>query len=380
MPTFIEDLERIEKDSLAIQKKHVKPKFEKGIESAITVCHDANKAFSGSWLGYHSCVYYENLESPPVGAQFSPEWGLKEAYGHGTLGDWCEYRADKLYDLLQRQIKSPSFAELGDTANEIIKSCRELREELLSILDACLAKQDDAYLTKLRSQAENAAPRTPEKCLQTYIPKGSLVSRDSLATSQGLRTPPHFELLSKTEAIKSSMRVPEELARIAKYAAMHLSKKQMAGGNSQEQGTNVFIGHGGAPAWRELKDFLEHRLNLTVDEFNMKPTAGMTNVTRLSQMLNDAAFAFLVLTGEDEQVDGTKHARQNVIHEAGLFQGRLGFERAIVLLEEGCEEFSNIEGLGQIRFPPHKIKAVFEEVRQVLERESLLETTATSKR
>ena len=47
----------------------------------------------------------------------------------------------------------------------------------------------------------------------------------------------------------------------------------------------------------------------------------------------------------------------NVIREAGLFQGRLGFTRAIVMLEEGCEEFSNIEGLGQIRFPNNNIKA-----------------------
>jgi predicted nucleotide-binding protein len=51
--------------------------------------------------------------------------------------------------------------------------------------------------------------------------------------------------------------------------------------------------------------------------------------------------------------------RMNVIHEAGLFQGRLGFTRAIVMLEEGCEEFSNIEGLGQIRFPNNNIKAAF---------------------
>ena len=57
------------------------------------------------------------------------------------------------------------------------------------------------------------------------------------------------------------------------------------------------------------------------------------------------------MTAEDEQPDGTLRARENVIHEAGLFQGRLGFEKAIILLEEGCEEFSNIEGLGQIRFP-----------------------------
>jgi hypothetical protein len=33
---------------------------------------------------------------------------------------------------------------------------------------------------------------------------------------------------------------------------------------------------------------------------------------------------------------------------------------------------SNIQGLGQIRFPSGNIKACFEEIRQVLEREGLL--------
>jgi predicted nucleotide-binding protein len=91
-------------------------------------------------------------------------------------------------------------------------------------------------------------------------------------------------------------------------------------------------------------------------------------------MLDTAAIALLVLTAEDERIDGAVVARQNVVHEAGLFQGRLGFERAIVLLEEGCEEFSNIAGLGQIRFPTGGIAAAFEEVRRVLEREGLIDT------
>ena len=100
--------------------------------------------------------------------------------------------------------------------------------------------------------------------------------------------------------------------------------------------------------------------------------AGVTNITRLSEMLDAAGIAFLVLTAEDEQSDGSANARQNVVHEAGLFQGRLGFTRAIVLLEEGCAEFSNIQGLGQIRFPEGRIDAAFEEVRRVVEREELL--------
>jgi predicted nucleotide-binding protein len=71
--------------------------------------------------------------------------------------------------------------------------------------------------------------------------------------------------------------------------------------------------------------------------------------------------------------DGKLQARMNVIHEAGLFQGRLGFSRAIIMLEEGCEEFSNIAGLGQVRFPRGNIKAAFHDVQLILEREGLIE-------
>jgi len=139
-------------------------------------------------------------------------------------------------------------------------------------------------------------------------------------------------------------------------------------------GTNVFIGHGRSLVWRELKDFLEDRLGLSVDEFNRVPVAGIATSTRLSEMLDAAAFAFLVMTAEDEQTDGTMRARENVIHEVGLFQGRLGFARAIVLVEDGCGEFSNIHGLGQIRFPTANIAAKFEDIRAVLEREGVIKS------
>jgi predicted nucleotide-binding protein len=65
-------------------------------------------------------------------------------------------------------------------------------------------------------------------------------------------------------------------------------------------------------------------------------------------------------------------ARQNVIHEAGLFQGRLAFDRAILLLEDGVEDFSNNAGTQHIRFERGKIDAVIGKVLGVLRREQLL--------
>lgn len=135
----------------------------------------------------------------------------------------------------------------------------------------------------------------------------------------------------------------------------------------------IFLGHGGSPLWRELRQFLSERLRLPCDEFDATAGAGKTISERLDEMLDDACFAFLVMTAEDEHADGSRHARENVIHEVGLFQGRLGRQRAIVLLEQGCQEFSNIHGLIQIRFPVGDIMARSEQIRQVLERESVLD-------
>ena len=133
----------------------------------------------------------------------------------------------------------------------------------------------------------------------------------------------------------------------------------------------IFIRHGHSPVWREFKDFLQNNLSLPWEEFNRLPQAGIWTGERLSEMLDSACFAFLIMTGEDER-NGELHARENVIHEIGLFQGKLGFRRAIILLEEGCKDFSNIHGLTYIPFPKNGISGKYEEVRLTLQREKII--------
>jgi predicted nucleotide-binding protein len=198
------------------------------------------------------------------------------------------------------------------------------------------------------------------------------VSRDSEAVYQGLRSAPHQKLIALTLSATVLTNALQTLADAARQSASHVQRLSERGHASKSIGTNVFIGHGRSPIWRELKDLIEKRLGLPVDEFNSVPVAGITTTDRLSALLEAAAFAFLIMTAEDEQTDGKIRARENVVHEVGLFQGRIGFNRAIVLIEEGCEEFSNIQGLGQIRFPKGNISAKFEEIRAVLQREKLI--------
>lgn len=131
----------------------------------------------------------------------------------------------------------------------------------------------------------------------------------------------------------------------------------------------VFIGHGRSGTWRDLKDHLRDKHDIQIEAYETGARAGHAIRNILEEMISKSSFAILVLSGEDEQLDGSLRARQNVIHEAGLFQGRLGFSRAILLLEEGVEDFSNVHGIQHIRFAKGNIKETFGEVLATLRRE-----------
>jgi hypothetical protein len=131
----------------------------------------------------------------------------------------------------------------------------------------------------------------------------------------------------------------------------------------------VFIGHGGSTLWRDLKDHLQDQHGYPVEAYETGSRAGHAVRDVLEEMLNKSSFAILVMTGEDETASGELRARQNVVHEAGLFQGKLGFNRAIALVENGVETFSNISGIQQIRFEVGQIRATFGDVLATLKRE-----------
>jgi len=132
---------------------------------------------------------------------------------------------------------------------------------------------------------------------------------------------------------------------------------------------SVFIGHGRNLQWRILKDHLQDQHDVSVTAYELGPRAGLSVKEVLEQMLSTATFAILVLTGEDATDLGEMRARENVVHELGLFQGRFGFTRAIALIEEGVSEFTNIIGLNQVRFSKGNIRESFGDILATIRRE-----------
>lgn len=333
------------------------------------------RAHCGSWVGYHANVYHDDLTPPPAGAVFSVEWGLMNpAYHQGSAGDWRQYS----FDEVRAGVLTDVSEEAWETSKTQVEAAREkfedARRDIKSLLLAS-GHSSDVLIQEILEALEEVGLLSRQDILSGLNPGMPPMSRDSVAMSAGVKIPPHAHMFARAAELSTILRSAEQTARNARSAARHIRRLKasaLGSSSSTEGGTRVFIAHGRSPLWRELKDFVESRLGLPWDEFNRQPAAGLPNTTRLSQMLESAQIALLVMTAEDTNSDGESRARMNVIHEVGLFQGRLGFTKAIVLMEEGCAEFSNIQGLGQIRFPAGNISAAFEEVRQVLEREGVI--------
>lgn len=268
---------------------------ERGNDGAITeplgalkeAVDKVGRAFGGSWLGYHANVYYAGLKLPPPGAHFSQEWGLMDTYGSarlGSHGDWLEYDSENVRNAVYELAGNPDL-EAACKFNE--KAARDFdahKSDVLSILETELANSSDSFLSRLKDEVDRLSVLSKGDVANRLSPKHQVMTRDTIVLGQENRVPPHISVLTEVLAIQHTLWIVQNLAKYARQAGSHLSRRRRQR-RAETVGTNVFIGHGRSLIWHELKDLIENRLRLPVDEFNRVPVAGGTNIARLSEML-----------------------------------------------------------------------------------------------
>jgi hypothetical protein len=357
---------RISATDISSERQEARAKYEERLQ---TLDH----SHSRSWFGDHSSTYFEHFQSPPPGRTFDVEWGFIPGYHGQRNAGWRIYSRDQVRQFAFQGIGEEIFNEVVQLEQENRSKYAVAHDQALDILEVLTTTLNLPDLGRYKERIENSLK--PYDLSDYIVGRARLIptmTRDSEEIAKGSPVPVHVQYLSSIEALERTKERARELAsvlrNIIEFVSLYIPAE-----SSSIMSNRVFLGHGRSEQWRILKDFLSDRLHISYEEFNRISPAGLGTQERLAEMLDQCGFAFLVLTAEDVR-DGALHARENVVHEVGLFQGRLGWRKAIVLLEEGCEEFSNIVGLGQIRFPKANISACFEEVRRVLEREGLLNT------
>lgn len=128
---------------------------------------------------------------------------------------------------------------------------------------------------------------------------------------------------------------------------------------TSSQPAGVFIAHGRSPQWLAVKAFVEQRFGVPVYSFESDSWGSRPVTEALTEYMHRCSFAVCVLTAEDVTGDGHMVARQNVIHEIGLFQGHRGMDRVLVLVEEGCDSVPAAAAPYSAVFPRNAIHQAF---------------------
>ena len=131
----------------------------------------------------------------------------------------------------------------------------------------------------------------------------------------------------------------------------------------------VFIGHGGSHAWRDLDDHIKalHGCETKSYEIGSRAGHGIRDLLQYRRPYENTC-AFLVMTGEDIGQSHGADLRLNLVHEAGIFECRIGFGNTTLLLDQGVQGLSHMHGIAQLRFPAGNIAEAFGEVSAALMR------------
>ncbi len=325
MDDVIDDIVRLAKRcERAAQRFNQEPM--RGVnEALVQAIRLVESAWGGSWLGYQANVYTFDLHARYPGEYFDTQ------YGQPVRGKWAEFSYEGIVEqILERaKLNRSESDQIQVVAGEVEAIVQDTKDELLPLCDAVLSSVDDPRLRELADAIRKLPLRSMQAdLLVSMMPRNPRLINDMRALQGGMQAPPHLGLECWLISQNSTAHYAGELAKQARYIARYLEKSmKMKGRTVAKLDGPIFIGHGHSVLWHNLRDFIRDRLQLPWEEFNREPQAGRTNKERLTELLDRCPFAFLIMTAEDEQKDGKHHARMNVIHEAGLFQGRYGFER-----------------------------------------------------
>jgi hypothetical protein len=163
------------------------------------------EASSGSWVGWHSRMYYGNYEEPPVADTWNAEWGGLEPFSD----NWHE----RTLPVVQRAIEDRAGVRLADTAHcadRVREVCQPLQQELVTVLSpvcdmAAFAKEAE-LLAKLE-KIDWIMP--PDKFVRAMAP-GNVMSRDTHALTQGLQAPLHLEVIAAIATNATTLTTSQE--------------------------------------------------------------------------------------------------------------------------------------------------------------------------
>ena len=201
---------------------------ERGLLDRLEAAADeVGRAWCGGYLGYHSMVYKADLRPCSAGDYFDLEWGTGGPFSNQTRGEWAEFTPEAIEAEVYARagMSSTDVASATDAARATQEAFEAGKKDLLPLLDALLAHEDDATVRDVREKAGALRPGiSMERLAEAQLPT-QLMTRDMRAMQGGRRVPPHMLKEIWVKHTLSRATQCEALADLAEHARRYLVTK-----------------------------------------------------------------------------------------------------------------------------------------------------------
>jgi len=218
-------------------------------------------------------MYYRKFARPPLNEQFNAEWGLTHPLGHYPHTNWVEVSFEQVESYVFSQSGDPDQKSITDASTRALATFQSMKGRLHSLLSIMSEKHpSDDILKELLKETGDLYVASESEIIEQLTPKHQFMTRDMKAVSQGSMTAPHLKLWAWAEFRRLPFASLQNLADIAERATDHLTTAEAVGRTSTaSEGAEkrVFIGHGRSVLWKDLREFLQTRLGLEYEEFNI---------------------------------------------------------------------------------------------------------------
>jgi hypothetical protein len=177
---------------------------------------------SGSWVGWHSRMYFKGYAEPSAENSWNSEWGGV----YGPQEGWVDRTQGEVQEAIERRA-NVTLAELAHVADDVRGQCEPLRQEVLTVLspicDLAGLEKEAGLLGKIE-QIKWITP--PDQYVRAMAP-GQMMSRDSGAINQGMQSPLHVNveaaIVSNTSTLARSRDFLDDAIRLTRQVSTKLA-------------------------------------------------------------------------------------------------------------------------------------------------------------
>ena len=199
-----------------------RPDFMAGLERVENAVGIAERAWSGSWLGYHANVYYSGLRTPPEGARFDREIGLTDTFTGEVTSAWREYHPETVVAGILGHAGNVDIGPARSLARDASRELETARSRALYVIGS--RTPPDAVLAGIASDIASLRLPTRTETVKAFMPEEHVATHDAVAATSGICTPPHKALLADVTAVRTSLAVLEELVALLHKAGARCSQ------------------------------------------------------------------------------------------------------------------------------------------------------------